>query len=47
MLSVHCFPEGGYAEQVAVDEGSVVPVPDGFDFVQAAALPEVCTQPHG
>ena len=35
------LPGGGYAEQVAVDEGSVVPVPDGFDFVQAAALPEV------
>ena len=31
------LPGGGYAEQVAVDEGSVVPVPDGFDFVQAAA----------
>jgi NADPH:quinone reductase-like Zn-dependent oxidoreductase len=26
---------------VVVDEGSVVPIPDGFDFVQAAALPEV------
>ena len=35
------LPGGGYAEQVVVDEGSVVPIPDGFDFVQAAALPEV------
>ena len=35
------LPGGGYAEQVAVDEGSVVPVPAGFDFVQAAALREV------
>ena len=37
MLFVCCFPE--VWEQVAVDEGSVVPVPAGFDFVQA--LPEV------
>ncbi|MEL6258229.1 MAG: NAD(P)H-quinone oxidoreductase [Pseudomonadota bacterium] len=31
---------GGYAARVAVDEGSVLPIPDGMDFVQAAALPE-------
>ena len=31
---------GGYAEAVAVDEGSVLPIPAGFDFVRAAALPE-------
>lgn len=32
---------GGYAERVAVPEGMCMPVPDGFDFWQAAALPEV------
>lgn len=32
---------GGYAEQVAVPAGQVVPVPDGVDLVSAAALPEV------
>lgn len=32
---------GGYAEQVAVPAGQVLPIPKGFDFVQAAALPEV------
>lgn len=35
---------GGYAEQVAVPEGQVLPVPPGVDLVEAAALPEVaCT----
>jgi len=35
---------GGYAEQVAVPAGQVLPVPDGVDLVEAAALPEVaCT----
>ena len=35
---------GGYAEQVAVPAGQVLPVPDGVDLVTAAALPEVaCT----
>ena len=35
---------GGYAEQVAVPAGQVMPVPDGVDLVTAAALPEVaCT----
>ncbi|MDF1604632.1 NAD(P)H-quinone oxidoreductase [Nocardioides sp. YIM 152315] len=35
---------GGYAEQVAVPAGQVMPVPDGIDLVTAAALPEVaCT----
>ncbi|MEU7430575.1 NAD(P)H-quinone oxidoreductase [Streptomyces sp. ISID311] len=35
---------GGYAEQVAVPAGQVLPVPDGLDLVTAAALPEVtCT----
>lgn len=35
---------GGYAEQVAVPEGQVLPVPRGLSVVEAAALPEVaCT----
>ncbi|MGI8947677.1 MAG: NAD(P)H-quinone oxidoreductase [Ornithinimicrobium sp.] len=35
---------GGYAEQVAVPAGQLLPVPDGVDLVEAAALPEVaCT----
>ncbi|EAQ02101.1 quinone oxidoreductase [Pseudooceanicola batsensis HTCC2597] len=31
---------GGYAEYVAVPAGQVLPLPEGFDMVQAAALPE-------
>ncbi len=35
---------GGYAERVAVPAGQVLPVPEGVDLVDAAALPEVaCT----
>ena len=35
---------GGYAEQVTVPAGQVLPVPAGVDLVDAAALPEVaCT----
>jgi len=35
---------GGYAERVAVPEGQLLPVPEGFDLADAAALPEVvCT----
>ncbi len=35
---------GGYAEQVVVPAGQVMPVPDGVDLHQAAGLPEVaCT----
>jgi putative PIG3 family NAD(P)H quinone oxidoreductase len=35
---------GGYAEQVAVLAGQVLPVPDGVTLTEAAALPEVaCT----
>ncbi|ELU03508.1 hypothetical protein CAPTEDRAFT_139658, partial [Capitella teleta] len=30
----------GYAEQVAVDEGSVMPLPEGIGLAEAAALPE-------
>ncbi|MCQ9133862.1 NAD(P)H-quinone oxidoreductase [Streptomyces hilarionis] len=32
---------GGYAEKVAVPAGQLLPVPDGVDLRQAAALPEV------
>jgi len=32
---------GGYAEQVVVPAGQVLPVPAGLNFQQAAALPEV------
>jgi putative PIG3 family NAD(P)H quinone oxidoreductase len=35
---------GGYAEKVAVPVGQLLPIPDGVDPVDAAALPEVtCT----
>lgn len=35
---------GGYAEHAVVDARHALPVPEGVDFVQAAALPEtVCT----
>jgi putative PIG3 family NAD(P)H quinone oxidoreductase len=35
---------GGYAEQVVVPSGQLLPVPKGLDLVTAAALPEaVCT----
>lgn len=35
---------GGYAAQVAVSAGQVMPVPAGIDLISAAALPEVaCT----
>lgn len=32
---------GAYAEQVVVHEGEVLPVPEGLDPVEAAAIPEV------
>jgi putative PIG3 family NAD(P)H quinone oxidoreductase len=32
---------GGYAEQVVVPAGQVLKIPDGFDAVRAAAIPEV------
>jgi len=32
---------GGYAEQVVVDAGSALPVPDALSFEEAAGLPEV------
>lgn len=31
---------GGYAEYAVVDARQALPIPEGFDFVQAAALPE-------
>jgi putative PIG3 family NAD(P)H quinone oxidoreductase len=31
---------GGYAEQIVVHEAMALPIPDGLDFVQAAAIPE-------
>ena len=35
---------GGYASQVVAPAGQVMPVPDGIDLIEAAALPEVaCT----
>lgn len=35
-------PGGGYAEYVAVHESNVLPLPHGFTFTEAAALPETC-----
>ena len=32
---------GGYAESVVVPSGQVLPIPEGLDFTQAAAIPEV------
>lgn len=37
---------GGYAEQVAVPAGQVLPVPAGVDLVTAAALPEAACTVH-
>jgi tumor protein p53-inducible protein 3 len=31
---------GGYAEQVVVHEAMALPIPDGLEFVEAAAIPE-------
>ena len=31
---------GGYAEYTTVDEGSLLPIPEGMSFMEAAALPE-------
>ncbi len=31
---------GGYAEYAVADAGSCLPIPDGFSFVEAAAVPE-------
>ena len=32
---------GGYAEEVVVPAGLVLPIPDGFSFAEAASIPEV------
>ena len=32
---------GGYAEEVVVPEGMVMPMPKGFDYWEAAGIPEV------
>src|SRR5262245_52562366 len=37
---------GGYAEEVCVDAGSVMPVPAGLSLVEAAAIPEVFLTCH-
>ena len=37
---------GGYAEKVAVPAVQLMPVPAGFDMVQAAAIPEVFLTAH-
>lgn len=37
---------GGYAEQVAVPVGQLLPVPSGVDLVAAASLPEVACTVH-
>ncbi|MFC5381107.1 NAD(P)H-quinone oxidoreductase [Aquipuribacter nitratireducens] len=37
---------GGYAERVRVRAGQVMPVPDGVDLVEAAALPEAAATVH-
>jgi NADPH:quinone reductase len=34
------LPGGGYAQYAAADEGSCLPVPLGWSYVQAAAIPE-------
>ena len=37
-------PGGGYAQFCAVDETNALPIPEGFSFVEAAAIPETfCT----
>ncbi len=35
------LPGGGYASEVVVDAGSVMPIPDHLSYPEAAALPEV------
>jgi putative PIG3 family NAD(P)H quinone oxidoreductase len=40
------LPGGGYAEEVAVDAGSVMPVPEKLSLVEAAAIPEVFLTCH-
>lgn len=35
------LPGGGYAPEAVADSGSVMRIPDGFSFEEAAAIPEV------
>lgn len=35
------LPGGGYAEQVTVPQQMLMPIPNGWDFITAAGLPEV------
>ena len=37
---------GGYAEEVCVDAGLVMPIPEGMSFAQGAAIPEVFLTAH-
>ncbi|MFI5360365.1 MAG: NAD(P)H-quinone oxidoreductase [Elusimicrobiota bacterium] len=37
---------GGYAEEVCVDEGLCLPLPDGLSFEQGAAIPEAFVTAH-
>ena len=37
---------GGYAEDVCVDEGLVLPLPDGLSFEQGAGIPEAFVTAH-
>lgn len=34
------LPGGGYAEMAAIHHGSVMPIPEGMSFAEAAAIPE-------
>ena len=34
------LPGGGYAQEALADAGSILPVPDGVDLIEAAGLPE-------
>lgn len=40
------LPGGGYAERARVHESLVLPIPDGFSFEQAAAIPEAFLTAH-
>jgi putative PIG3 family NAD(P)H quinone oxidoreductase len=40
------LPGGGYAEQVTTPAAMLIPIPDGWSFVEAAGLPEVFLTAH-
>jgi putative PIG3 family NAD(P)H quinone oxidoreductase len=48
ILGLECalLAGGGYAEEVVVDAGSAMPVPDGLPLERAAAVPEVFLTVH-